>query len=138
MSGKLSKRLVSLTVVLSLFTPSVSQIAKADEAESEVASTDIVFGAAYPMTGVSSPGMSSYYKGINAYFAHVNENGGIYGKKIRLLERDSQGIPTLTINASNILLLKDNVFGFLSSAPTCASHIAFLRTLRQGSFRHIE
>jgi ABC-type branched-subunit amino acid transport system substrate-binding protein len=130
MSGKLSKRLVSLTVVLSLFTPSVSQIAKADEAESEVASTDIVFGAAYPMTGVSSPGMSSYYKGINAYFAHVNENGGIYGKKIRLLERDSQGIPTLTINASNILLLKDNVFGFLSSAPTCASHIAFLRTLR--------
>jgi ABC-type branched-subunit amino acid transport system substrate-binding protein len=82
------------------------------------------------MTGVASPGMSSYYKGINAYFAHVNENGGIYGKKIRLLERDSQGVAANTVAASNTLLLKDNVFGFLSSAPTCASHNAFLRSLR--------
>ena len=129
MSGKLSKRLISLTVVLSLIVPATIQIARADEDETEVATTDIVFGAAYPMTGVSSLGMSSYYKGINAYFAHVNENGGIYGKKIRLLERDSQGVAGLTISASNTLLLKDNVFGFLSSAPTCASHIAFVRSL---------
>jgi ABC-type branched-subunit amino acid transport system substrate-binding protein len=131
MSGKLSKRLISLAVVLSLIVPSTSQIARADEDENEnnVATTDIVFGTAYPMTGVSSPGMSSYYKGINAYFAHVNENGGIYGKKIRLLERDSQGVAGLTISASNSLLLRDNVFGFLSSAPTCASHIAFVRSM---------
>ncbi len=64
MSGKLSKRLISLAVVLSLIVPSTSQIARADEDENEndVATTDIVFGTAYPMTGVSSPGMSSYYK----------------------------------------------------------------------------
>jgi ABC-type branched-subunit amino acid transport system substrate-binding protein len=130
MNGKLFKRLISLTVAFSLFIPSASQIAKADEAESEVATTDIVFGAAYPMTGVSSPGISSYYKGIQAYFSYVNENGGIYGKKIRLLERDSQGVPANTVAASNNLLLRDNVFGFLSSAPSCASHIAFLQTLR--------
>jgi hypothetical protein len=130
MNGKLSKRLISLTVVLSLIVPLTAQQARADENESDVATTDIVFGTAYPMTGVASPGMSSYYKGIQAYFAHVNENGGIYGKKIRLLERDSQGVAGLTISTSNSLLLKDNVFGFLSSAPTCASHIAFLRSLR--------
>ena len=129
MSGKLSKRLISLTVALSLIVLSSVQIARADEDETEVATTDIVFGAAYPMTGVVSPGMSSYYKGINAYFSYVNENGGIYGKKIRLLERDSQGVAGLTISVSNSLLLKDNVFGFLSSAPTCASHIAFVRSL---------
>ena len=129
MSGKLSKRLISLTVALSLIVLSTVQIARADEDETEVATTDIVFGAAYPITGPVSPGMSSYYKGINAYFAYVNENGGIYGKKIRLLERDSQGVVVLTISVSNSLLLKDNVFGFLSSAPTCQSRIAFLRSL---------
>ena len=102
MSGKLSKRLISLTVALSLIVLSSVQIARADEDETEVATTDIVFGAAYPMTGAVSPGMSSYYKGINAYFSYVNENGGIYGKKIRLLERDSQGVAGLTISTSNI------------------------------------
>ena len=129
MNGKLCKRLISLTVVLSLIVPATVQIARADEDDTDVATTDIVFGAAYPMTGVSSPGMSSYYKGIQAYFSYVNENGGIYGKKIKLLERDSQGVAGLTISVSNSLLLKDNVFGFLSSAPTCASHIAFVRSL---------
>jgi len=129
MNGKLCKRLISLAVVLSLIVPATVQIARADEDETDVATTDIVFGAAYPMTGVSSPGMSSYYKGIQAYFSYVNENGGIYGKKIKFLERDSQGVAGLTISVSNSLLLKDNVFGFLSSAPTCASHIAFVRSL---------
>ena len=129
MSGKLSKRLVSLAVVLSIVVPSTSQIARADEDETST-TTDIVFGAAYPMTGAASPGMSSYYKGIQTYFSYVNENGGIYGKKIKLLERDSLGIPTNTIAASNSLLLKDNVLGFLSSAPSCPSQIAFVRTLR--------
>ena len=77
MNGKLCKRLISLTVVLSLIVPATVQIARADEDDTDVATTDIVFGAAYPMTGVSSPGMSSYYKGIQAYFSYVNENGGI-------------------------------------------------------------
>ena len=130
MSGKLSKRLISLTVVLSLIVPSTAQLARADEDETETSTTtDIVFGAAYPMTGVASPGMSSFYKGIQTYFTYVNENGGIYGKKIKLLEKDSQGIPTNTIAASNSLLLRDNVLGFLSSAPSCPSQIAFVRTL---------
>ena len=130
MSGKLSKSLISLTVVLSLFVPSTAQLARADEDETETSTTtDIVFGAAYPITGVASPGMSSFYKGIQTYFTYVNENGGIYGKKIKLLEKDSMGIPTNTVAASNSLLLRDNVLGFLSSAPSCASQIAFVRSL---------
>ena len=126
MNGKFYKRLIPLTMVLSLIVPSGVQIVRADES---VSSTEVTFGAVYPKTGVASPGMNSYYSGIQAYFSYVNENGGVYGRKLNLLESDSQGVAGLTISASNSLLLKDNVFGFISSAPTCSTHIAFLRSL---------
>jgi len=130
MNDKLSKRLISLTVVLSIFYVPATDTAKADV---EVSTTEINFGAIYPMTGVISPGASSYYSGIKAYFSFVNENGGIYGRKLNLLERDSQGIAARTITAANTLLQVDNVFGFLSSAPTCVTHIPFLQSLQLSS-----
>ena len=127
MSSKLFKRLISVSVVLSVIAPSGFEIARAEDG---VTSTEISFGAAYPKTGALSPGMSSYYNGIRAYFSYVNDNGGVFGRKLNLLEGDSQGIPSSAIAVSNSLLLRDKVFGFLSSAPNCSEHIAFLGSLR--------
>lgn len=99
-------------------------------AESEVSASEINFGTVYAKTGVSSPGTGSYYSGLQAYFSYVNENGGIHGRKLNLLERDSQGIASTTVSTSNALFFSENVFAFLATAPTCQTHIAFLQTLR--------
>jgi hypothetical protein len=127
MYGKLYKRLISLTVVLSLFAPATFQVARAEKL---VSKTEVNFGAVYPITGSLSPGANSYFTGIKTYFSYVNESGGVHGRKLNLLERDSQGRADKTVAASNGLFLGDKVFGFLSSAPTCTTHIAFLQALR--------
>ena len=120
------KRFITLAIVIFVVVSAVPEIAKAEDG---VTSTEINFGTVFPLTGVASPGVSNYYNGISAYFSYVNENGGIYGRKLNLLKRDSQNIPTTTISASNNLLLNDNVFGFLASAPSCSAHIAYLKSL---------
>jgi len=127
MRCKLVKRLVSLSVLITLLLTSTVGVAKAEEG---VTSSEVNFGTVYPLTGVLSPGASSYYKGIKTYFRYVNANGGIYGRKINLLENDSQGIVSRTITASNALLQNGNTFAFLASAPSCSTHIAFLQSTR--------
>ena len=127
MSYKLDKRLVSLSVLVTLILTSAVGIAKAEEG---VTTSEVNFGTVYPLTGALSPGVSSYYKGIKTYFSYVNANGGIYGRKLNLLESDSQGIVSRTITASNSLLQNGDTFAFLASAPSCSSHIAFLQSTR--------
>ena len=127
MTGKLIKRLIALSVLMSIIFTSEVGIATAEEG---VTSTEINFGAVYPMTGVLSPGANSYYNGIKSYFSYANANGGIYGRKLNLLERNSMGIASLTVTASNALLQDGNTFGFLASAPSCSMHIAFLQSTR--------
>lgn len=123
----LARRIISLSVLMSVILSSTSELARAEDG---VTSTDINFGTVYPMTGVLSPGLNSYYTGIKAYFSYVNENGGIYGRKLNLIERDSQGIPSRTISAASSLIADGNIFGFLASAPSCSTHIALLQSTR--------
>ena len=127
MNGNLLKRLISLSVLMSVILTSTVEIAKAEEG---VTSTNINFGTVYPLTGVLSPSVSSYYGGIKAYFSYVNENGGVYGRKLNLLESDSQGIAGRTISAASSLIQSGNIFAFLASAPTCSTHIALLQSAR--------
>ena len=112
---------------MTLILASAVGVAKAEEG---VTSSEINFGTVYPLTGALSPGVKSYYNGIKTYFSYVNANGGIYGRKLNLLESDSQGIASKTVTASNALLQSGNIFGFLASAPSCSTHIAFLQSTK--------
>ena len=100
--------------------------------EDSVTSTSVTFGASYPMTGAASLGTKSYYSGINAYFSYVNENGGVHGRKIQFILKDDMSVPSVAISKGTDFINKDKVFGLISSAPSCASQIATLQSLRLG------
>jgi ABC-type branched-subunit amino acid transport system substrate-binding protein len=64
---------------------------------------------------------------MKAYFSHVNDNGGVYGRKINLISKDDAYVPTLAVKATNDLIMKDKVFAIVGALGT-ANHLAALRS----------
>ncbi|MBM3704665.1 MAG: hypothetical protein FJW54_06355 [Actinobacteria bacterium] len=123
------KRWVAL---FSLIFASLSFPTQANEAYSAT-STSVSFGASFPMTGAASPGIGSYYAGIEAYFSYVNENGGIYNRKINLVKKDDMNTTVRAIANNNSLILNENVFALISTSPSCANQLKVSETLNLSS-----
>ena len=116
--------------VISLASSTTHVIA---QQEIGVTTDSVTFGTTFPLTGVASPGVRSFYSGVNAYFTFLNENGGVFGRKVNLLIEDNRGTPQEAIGKSNKLISADNIFAFVSNAPDCTSQIAVTAALRLGS-----
>jgi hypothetical protein len=119
-------------ILLALILALAIQVAPSSIASEEdsVTSTSVTFGASYPQTGAASLGTRSYYSGINAYFSYVNDNGGVYGRKIGFTLKDDMFVPSLAIAKANEFILTDKIFGFISTAPSCASQFVILQSSR--------
>jgi branched-chain amino acid transport system substrate-binding protein len=87
-------------------------------AETGVSSSEIKLGITLPLTGAASPGYNKIGNAMNAYFKYVNENGGVYGRKITLIQKDDQYSPQLSIAKTNELILKDKVFALVGPLGT--------------------
>ncbi|MCZ7584212.1 MAG: ABC transporter substrate-binding protein [Deltaproteobacteria bacterium] len=79
--------------------------------------TEIVIGMWAPMTGPASA-YSVIAKGLEAYFAKINEEGGIHGRQIKLLVRDDGYQPAKTVTVVKELVEKDGVFAFVAGLGT--------------------
>ncbi|MEP9384164.1 ABC transporter substrate-binding protein [Nocardioides sp. KR10-350] len=95
-----------------------------------VTDTSIKVGATFPLTGVAAPGYSTIPKGAQAYFDYVNDNGGVYGRKIDYIVKDDAYNPTTTSSVTNELVLKDQVFAMLGAlgTPTHEAVVDFLNS----------
>jgi ABC-type branched-subunit amino acid transport system substrate-binding protein len=94
-------------------------------AETGVTSSEIKLGITLPLTGAASPGYNKIGDAMNAYFKYVNDNGGVYGRKINLIQKNDEYSPQLAIAKTNELILKDKVFalvGPLGTATYTAVH----------------
>ena len=94
-------------------------------AETGVTSGEIKLGITLPLTGAASPGYNKIGNAMNAYFKYVNDNGGVYGRKINLIQKNDEYSPQLAIAKTNELILKDKVFalvGPLGTATYTAVH----------------
>ena len=87
-------------------------------AETGVTSNSIKLGITLPLTGFASPGYSKIGNAMDAYFKYVNDNGGVYGRKITLVQKDDQYSPQLSIAKTNELILKDKVFALVGPLGT--------------------
>ncbi len=87
-------------------------------AETGVTSNSIKLGITLPLTGAASPGYSKIGNAMDAYFKYVNDNGGVYGRKITLVQKDDQYSPQLSIAKTNELILKDKVFALVGPLGT--------------------
>ncbi len=62
--------------------------------------------------------------GVNAYFKHINEQGGIYGRVFRVITRDDKYEPKITSENAQELIKKQRVFALLGFIGTPTSKVA--------------
>ena len=114
-----------LIVVAGLVLAAVSATAAfgAHSSDPGITKTSIHIGGTFPLTGVASA-----YKTIpaaeTAYFAYVNDHGGVNGRKIDFTVVDDGYNPAQTVPAVQKLVEQDKVFalmGDLGTAPGLAT-----------------
>ena len=101
------------TVPAQAFNPSM--------ADPGVTRTTIKLGITSPLTGIAAPGYSKIPGAMKAYFDYVNKNGGVNGRKITLVSKDDQYIPTTAVAKANELILRDRVFALVGTLGTAST-----------------
>lgn len=87
-----------------------------------VTDTEIVIGTHQPLTGPAAA-YAQISKGTEAYFEYFNDTeGGVNGRKIKLLVEDDQYSPPLTVEVVRRLVEQDGVFAILGGLGT-ATHM---------------
>jgi len=87
-----------------------------------ITSTEILLGGTHPFSGPASL-YGNVGKGISAYFAYINDNGGVNGRKITYKDLDDGYSPPQTVQLTHQLVEQDHVFAVfdgLGTAPTAA------------------
>jgi len=83
-----------------------------------LASTELVLGQSAPLSGPSAMLGSEYREGALAYFAEMNRQGGVHGKRLRLLSLDDRYEPPLTLRNTKQLIERDKVFALFGYVGT--------------------
>lgn len=84
---------------------------------------EIKIGVITPLTGGSAKYGEDIKRGYDLAVEEINEQGGIKGKKLRLIYEDSEGHPQKAVSAAQKLIQQDKVItilGALWSSPTLA------------------
>jgi branched-chain amino acid transport system substrate-binding protein len=123
---------LAFSLILSIFVTASLNYAVAQESQETIGitATDIKIGSTYPQSGGAMYFYSSFYAGANSYFDHLNQSGGVYGRKVYLISGDDQGIPSRALTATNDLVLKSRVFALFNSSPSTPSHLAVANILK--------
>jgi ABC-type branched-subunit amino acid transport system substrate-binding protein len=110
---------VMLFFVFGLFQPFFSLVTQPVEAAGQdVSGSGILVGTSLPLTGHASYLGLGIVTGMNAYFKHVNSQGGVHGRKIKLLAYDDDYNPPLMISNVKSLIDKDRVFALIGLVGT--------------------
>src|ERR1700757_4434615 len=90
--------------------------------------TNTTFAPPQPLTGPAAPGYSEIAPASQAFFNYVNANGGVFGRKIKLIIKDDSYNPTNTVNVVHQLVLQSNVFGIFEGlgTPTHTKVVSYL------------
>ena len=121
------RRSTLITLGLSLSIAATSAQQKDTQITSDSKNT-ILLGQSLPLSGPSAQIGKKYQAGAKAWFNEVNRQGGINGKKIRLISLDDQYEPELTISNTKKLLEKPNLlalFGYVGT-PTTKEILPFI------------
>lgn len=81
----------------------------------------ILFGQSAPFEGPAAALGRGMNLGIKAAFAEVNATGGVYGRELKLVQRNDGYEPELAIVNSRALLEEDQVFALIGGVGTPTS-----------------
>lgn len=111
-------------------TTSNNQSAPSEQNSSDASSSDgegeIVVGILLPMTGANAPDGQDMYNGAVFAVEEINENGGVLGKKIKLVVEDDACDPQMATSAANKLVANQVtavVGGYCSGATLPATGV---------------
>jgi branched-chain amino acid transport system substrate-binding protein len=100
-----------------------------------VTDTEIKLGQTMPYSGPASA-ISAAGKAQAAYFAMVNDNGGVNGRKIKLISLDDGYSPPKTVEQTRKLVESENVLA-LFSPPGTASNAAIHKYVNANKVPHL-
>ncbi|HEX2291786.1 MAG TPA: ABC transporter substrate-binding protein, partial [Gaiellaceae bacterium] len=86
-------------------------------ADPGVTSTTILLGGTIPLTGPAAA-FASVAPGADAYFRYVNDQGGVFGRKIRYRYVDDAFEIQRTVDQTRRLVQQDRVFAIFNSIGT--------------------
>jgi len=119
------RKLITTSAVLAVAALTVTtvpaQAFNPRSAEPGVTATTIKLGITSPLTGIAAPGYNKIPGAMKAYFDYVNANGGVNGRKITLVSKDDQYIPTTAVARANELILRDKVFALVGTLGTAST-----------------
>jgi branched-chain amino acid transport system substrate-binding protein len=113
---------LSLMVTLTAFAVFTSSLACATAADAGpgVSDTEVVLGGTHPFSGPASA-YSVIDNGIEAYFAYVNDRGGVNGRKITYKDLDDAYSPPQALQLARQLVEQDHVFAIFNSLGTAVN-----------------
>lgn len=83
-----------------------------------VTETEIVVGSFQALSGPYAAIGVPMKSGMEAYFNWINKNGGINGRKIKLIVEDDQLNPSRTVAAVKKMVEQDNIFALVGGLGT--------------------
>lgn len=94
-----------------------------------VTDAEVLIGYTGPQSG---PGaiFDTVRKGADSLLKYVNENGGVNGRKIKLISYDDEGQPSKTVQLAKRLVEEDKVYAIVASVGT-VSNLAALDYYKQ-------
>ncbi len=119
------RKLITTSAVLAIAaltaTTVTAQALNLKMSDPGVTATTIKLGITSPLTGIAAPGYKKIPGAMKAYFDYVNANGGVFGRKIELVSKDDQYIPTTAVAKANELILRDKVFALVGTLGTAST-----------------
>lgn len=107
---------------LAVLAPAFASTAPGSEAP-------IIVGQSCDLSGPTGARTQEYVKGVDAYLAYVNANGGVHGHPIKMVRYDDGFNPAKGLENSKRLAEQDNVllyFG-MGSAPVTAAMLPYAK-----------
>jgi len=105
---------VAASFVLALVLAGVAPL-RADEPG--ITPTEIMLGGLHPYSGLASA-YGAIGKGAQAYFAYINDNGGVHGRKIVYKDLDDAYSPPQAVQLAKQLVEQDHVFAMFNTLGT--------------------
>ena len=120
------KKRASIVSSLVLVGALVYSTLPAQAADPGVTATEIKLGYSGPIKiGQVAPVYGKLPGAMKAYFDHINANGGVYGRKIKLISRDDGYVPRAAVTQTTNLILQDKVFALVGALGTATHSLAY-------------
>jgi len=97
-----------------------------------VTDTEILIGNWQTLSGPSANLGTTTIKGVEAYFKYINDQGGVNGRKLKLVNYDDEYQPSKTVSVVKKLIEEDKVFALSSVGCTSCTIAALPHVIESG------